>query len=125
MDQNTKNFTRQATTVMQKVSEVQKLSNLLNLKNLKGNFYSEEFSNFITNYEQNDDWKVFVKKIEKQEEKTPEIAEEGEIEMSNCKIQETESVAKMVYKEVENTETLKEILMDTNVIEFPTLYVQL
>ena len=124
MNQNTKNFTRQATTVLQKVSEIQKLSTLVNLKNLKSNFYSEEFSNFITNCEQNDDWKVFVKKIEKQEDKTPEIAEEGEIETtSNNQIQETEKVAKMVYKEVENTETLKEILMDTNVIEFPTLYV--
>ena len=125
MDKNTKSFRREATTVLQKVSEVQKLSSLLNIKNLKANFYDEDFSNFITNYDQNDDWKVFVKKIQKQQEKTPEIAEEGEIETSSTQIQETEIAAKMVYKEVENTETLKEILMDTNVIEFPTLYVQL
>ena len=47
------------------------------------------------------------------------MAEEGEIEES----QEPESAAKVVFKEVEIEQSLQDVLTDTNVIEFPTLYV--
>lgn len=116
------------------------MGSMVKKNSLRKNFFSEQFSIVLTGHsdEDFDTSKVYIKRLEAlptvagalipQPFYSPfEDCEEGEISSLAAASSEGEPQARVraVFREIERTSTLREILEGTVVFEYPTLYVVL